>query len=452
MDGSVNHERLRGELHALTGVAKALTMSRELPELLQGAMDEIARALDPAEFGVVLLWDQSEGLFRPYAACGQGLQDVQALREIGLREGESVTGKVYAEGQAWLLSSLEEVAAMQADMGPANRAAMQRALGLEGELRSVVATPVTAGDKKYGVLVLGTRRGPTVFTKDNLPFVRTLADLIALAIDRSMLETGAATAREARQTDRLRAEVMATLSHELRTPLAAIKGYSTALLLDQVDWPADKQREFLRLIDEECDNLQTMIDDILDSALIDVGQFGVNPEPVRLPLLAREIAEEMQRRTEDHHIIEDFPLDFPIVDADPRRIRQVLRNILDNAIKYSPGGGMVVIRGEVRRWDVVISIADQGVGISPEDLIPLFEKYFRVKSPTGYYVPGTGLGLPVARAIVEAHGGHIWAQSKVEEGTTLYFSLPREGAEVGDQAAVSDDPDRSVETEQAKHG
>jgi len=87
----------------------------------------------------------------------------------------------------------------------------------------------------------------------------------------------------------------------------------------------------------------------------------------------------------------------------------------------------VVIRGELRPADVVISIADQGVGISPEDLIPLFEKYFRVKSPTGYHVAGTGLGLPVARVIVEAHGGRIWAESKVGQGTTLCFSLPRQG-------------------------
>jgi signal transduction histidine kinase len=86
-----------------------------------------------------------------------------------------------------------------------------------------------------------------------------------------------------------------------------------------------------------------------------------------------------------------------------------------------------VIRGEVRPNDVVVSISDQGVGISPEDLIPLFEKYFRVKSPTGYHVPGTGLGLPVARGIIEAHGGRIWAESKVGQGTTLYFSVPRAG-------------------------
>jgi signal transduction histidine kinase len=220
---------------------------------------------------------------------------------------------------------------------------------------------------------------------------------------------------------------MATLSHELRTPLAAIKGYATALLLEEVEWPDEKRREFLQLIEEECDNLQTMIGDILDSALIDAGQLVIEPQPVRLPPLAREVAEELQRRTDLHRLVVDFPPDFPIVDADPRRIKQVIHNILDNAIKYSPNGGLVVTRGEVRATAVVISIADQGVGIVPEDLIPLFEKYFRVKSPTGYHVPGTGLGLPVARALVEAHGGRIWAESKVGQGTTLYFSLPRTG-------------------------
>jgi signal transduction histidine kinase len=220
---------------------------------------------------------------------------------------------------------------------------------------------------------------------------------------------------------------MGTLSHELRTPLAAIKGYSTALLLEEVDWPDEKRREFLHLIDEECDNLQRMIADILDSSMIDVGQLIIELQPIRLPYLVREIVEEMQRRTEKHQLMVDFPPGFPIIDADPLRIKQVLRNILDNAIKYSPQGGLVVIRGEVRLNDVVVSISDQGVGISPEDLIPLFEKYFRVKSPTGYHVPGTGLGLPVARGIVEAHHGRIWAESKVGQGTTLYFSLPRAG-------------------------
>jgi signal transduction histidine kinase len=146
---------------------------------------------------------------------------------------------------------------------------------------------------------------------------------------------------------------------------------------------------------------------------------------VRLHHLARDIAAEIQLRTASHRIIVDFPEKFPILEVDPRWIKQVFRNILDNAVKYSPQGGLVFIRGEERVSDVMIMIADQGIGISPEDLIPLFERYFRVRTAANLHIPGTGLGLPIARAIVEAHGGRIWVESKLGEGTTIFFSLPK---------------------------
>lgn len=426
-------ERRTRELHALTEVAKTLTAPLDLPTLLDAVMDKLTDVLDPAEVGAIMLWDESAGVFRPEATFGY---DQTVMREMGLRAGESITGKVFDAGTARLLTTPDEVAEAMADLRPANRAAMIRALGSHVLPRSAVAVPLRVGEHEYGVLVLETLRGPAEFSEGDLPLVQTLADLIALAIDRARLEAEAIAIRDAQQADRLRSEVMATLSHEMRTPLGSIKGYATALLLEEVAWSDEKRNEFLRLVDEECDNLQAMISDILDSSLIDVGQLVIERQPVRLQHLAREVADEMQRRTDSHRLVVDFAADFPIVDADPRRIKQVIRNILDNSIKYSPNGGLIVVRGEQRPKDMVISIADQGVGISPEDLIPLFEKYFRVKAPTGYHVAGTGLGLPVARAIVEAHGGRIWAESKVGQGTTLYFSLPTTGlsAEAGDDS------------------
>lgn len=412
------------ELHALTEVAKTLTAPLDLPALLSAVMDTLTDVLDSADRGVIMLWDQSSGLFRPEAAFGF---DLTIMREMGLRAGESITGKVHDDGHSRLLATSADVERDMSDMRPANRAVRARAISTDRLPCGALAVPLRVGERKFGVLMLETVHQPVGFTAQDLPFVQTLGDLIAFAIDRVRMEAEAEATRDTRQVDRLRSEVMATMSHELRTPLAAIKGYTTALLLEEVDWSEAKRREFLQLIDAECDNLQSMITDILDSSMIDVGQLVIEPQPVRLPRLSQEAAEEMQRRTGQHRLIVDFPPDFPLIDADPLRIKQVIRNILDNAIKYSPQGGLVVIKGDVRTHDVVVSIADQGVGISPEDLIPLFEKYFRVKSPTGYYVPGTGLGLPVARGIVEAHHGRIWAESKVGQGTTLYFSLPRAG-------------------------
>jgi signal transduction histidine kinase len=168
-----------------------------------------------------------------------------------------------------------------------------------------------------------------------------------------------------------------------------------------------------------------MIGEVLDSALIDGGHLSINPEPLRLQDLIREIAEEVQHQTMAHRLVVECAADIPFVMADPRRMRQILRNLLDNAVKYSPGGGLIVIQCNLRPNDVVVSIADQGIGIAPEDLSSLFDKYFRVKGRAGRNIPGTGLGLPITRALVEVHGGRIWAESKLREGTTLYFSLPR---------------------------
>jgi signal transduction histidine kinase len=163
---------------------------------------------------------------------------------------------------------------------------------------------------------------------------------------------------------------------------------------------------------------------LLESSIIDAGLLKIEPQPIRLPILAGSVVDDVARRTQIHRFLLDFSEDLPIVDADPQRIAQVLRNLVDNAVKYSPAGGLVVVRGEVEGGEVVISVADQGVGIAPEDLNRLFERFFRVKSGLGRHIVGSGLGLPISHAIVESHGGRIWAESKLGMGTTLYFTLP----------------------------
>jgi signal transduction histidine kinase len=409
------------EMHALTEVAKTLTKPLDLPELLDAILQKLIGTLEPAEIGAVMLWDQSEGVFWPAAAFGY---DLKILKEINLREGESVTGKVFNEGVACLWRNPEDVGKAMEDMQPDNRDVMARSLGVDLTPICTLASPITVDENKFGVLVLETLEGPAVFSDDDIPFVQSLADLIALAIERARLINKSRLAREAREAGLLRAELTATLSHELRLPLSAIKGYSTALLIKDVDWDARKQNEFLALIVEECEHMEGMLSDILDSSLISVDQLTLEPEPVRLHYMAREVSKEIQLRTEIHHIIVDLSPDLPMVAADQRWVKQVFRNLLDNAVKYSPDGGLVVIRGHVRSAEVVISISDQGVGISPEEMVPLFEKFHRTETTTKPRIPGTGIGLPFSRAIVEAHGGQIWAESKKGQGTTMSFTLP----------------------------
>ena len=216
--------------------------------------------------------------------------------------------KVFDEGVGRLFNTPELVA--EGDVKYAliqPSAAMARALGSPGLPCCTLAAPISVGDKKLGVLVLETMQGPVKFAEGELPFLQTIADLIALAIDRARLIQQADVCREARQAERMRSEVMAMLSHELRLPLTAIQGYSSALLLDEVQWSEEKRVEFLHLIDEECHNMQVMLKNCSISSLIDIDQLTIERQPVRLPHIAAEAAREVQQRTDRHHSWSIFP-------------------------------------------------------------------------------------------------------------------------------------------------
>ncbi len=406
----------------LQEVVLALKSHLPLADVLGQVLTAAAAGVTGSDFGVLMIWESSSGLFRPWASYGC---EAHILKRIGLRAGESITGRVYDDGCPLLLNTSGEVGAAMSNLRAVNRSLLTSALGRSEPASALLAAPVATSQQKFGVLVLQSFQPQPGFLTADVPFVQLLADLVAVAIELSRLEERADATRQAREAEHLRSEALATLSHELRLPLTTIKGYTTMLLMNEIDWGAEKMIEYLQLIDQECDDMHAMINDILDSALIDFKQIPIEPQPLRLGEIAAAVAAELKRQSQPHHLVVEFPKDFPLVSADIRWIKQVFRNILDNAIKYSPGGGLVVIRGEARTEDVVVSIADQGIGISPEHLIPLFEKFFRVRSPHTRHIPGAGLGLPISRAIIEMHGGRIWAESCLNQGTTIYFSLPR---------------------------
>jgi len=391
--------------------------------LLSELLSCLIETLEAAEAGALLLYDPSDGRLAVRAARGYDLASAQHIR---LAPDEGTCGRAFQTGQAELYSTPEAVAAARTSLTPANRELFGAATALM-PVQSAICMPLSAGEAKVGVLILKNRHRPGSFATADKPFLQALADLIALAVDSARLRDELQAIQSLEEANRLKAELTSILAHEMRTPLTSIKGYSTALLVDEVTFSPETQREFLQIVDEECDILQDLIHDLLESSVIDAGLLRLEFQPVRLPHLAQKVSDDIAHRALRHRLLIDFPRDFPIVDADPNRIEQVLRNLLDNAVKYSPDGGLVVIRGEVGEDEVVISVADQGVGIAPEHLNRLFEKFFRVTSALGRHVVGSGLGLPIARTIVESHGGRIWAESQLGQGTTLYFTLPLRG-------------------------
>ena len=409
------------KLLTISELAKISVTEHATETMLHKLLACLVETFEAAEAGVLLLYEPSDGRLAVQAAHGY---DLAKLEQIRIAPGEARCGRAFQTGQPELYSNPKTIAAAVANMTAANREIITAAtVGLR-EPQSAVCIPLISGETKMGVLMLENLHNANGLARADLPFLQTVADLVALSVEGVRLRKSFQSAQALSEANRLKAELISTLAHEMRTPLTSIKGYSTALLMEEVTFDPETQREFLQFIDEECDVLQTLIHDLLESSIIDAGLLRLEPQPVQLPRLAKNVTDDTARRTEIHRFLLDFPERFPILDADPDRIVQVLRNLLDNAVKYSPEGGLIVVRGDVHEEEVVVSVADQGVGLTPEHLNRLFEKFFRAKSSLGRHVVGSGLGLPISRTIVESHGGRIWAESILGRGTTFRFTIP----------------------------
>lgn len=410
-------------LQVVFEISRILLAEQDLDRLLPRLLATLVQIMDAADAGSVWLYDSLEG--RLVARGAQGY-DFEALKKMRLLPGEGMVGKVFQTGRGELYPTPESTNAAMANLTPHNQKAFEEATAGLRQPLSAVCVPLATAQTTMGALALLNLRTPGSFTQKDLDLLERVAVLITLAIQTALLREELESTRTISEANRLKAELISTLAHEMRTPLTSIKGCSTALLMDEVTFSPETQREFLQMIDQECDILQDLIRDLLESSIIDAGLLRLEYQPIRLPRLVHSVVNELSRRTSQHCFVIDFPDDFPILEADPDRLLQVLRNLLDNAIKYSPEGGLIVVRGMVGEREVTISVADQGIGISPEHLNRLFEKFFRAQSNLGSHVVGSGLGLPIARTIVEKHGGRIWAESRLGHGSTFYFTLPRE--------------------------
>lgn len=227
----------------------------------------------------------------------------------------------------------------------------------------------------------------------------------------------------AKELDKMKSEFVANVSHELKTPLTAIKGYSELLM--KMNLPPEKVRNYYQIIYKEAERLTQLINDLLDVSRIESGRIELKRDMVEIRKIIRERASFFQTQTAKHKIILQFPEYPTFVLGDTARLTQVIHNLLDNAIKYSPNGGNVWIRVLDKMEDIIIDIQDQGVGIPPEHLPHIFDRFYRIDSSLRKSTSGTGLGLSIVKSIVEAHNGKISVTSKVGEGTTFTIRLPR---------------------------
>ena len=233
------------------------------------------------------------------------------------------------------------------------------------------------------------------------------------------------------------AAVVGTLAHDLRTPLACLKGYLS--LLDEGKYApgSPEWTEFFTLCVNECDRIESLVASLLESAVRDP-EIVLHCEPVLVPSLINDIVTEVSALNPDRRFAVDVQPEARTVWADPLRLEQVLRNLVDNAVKYSPDDTLVMIRVRRTGRTTLFAVSDQGYGIAPEHLNRLFERFYRIRDKHSSKVPGTGLGLPIARMVVEAHGGEIWAESVLGRGSTFRFTLPGHDAEVAFESGGED--------------
>jgi PAS domain S-box-containing protein len=239
----------------------------------------------------------------------------------------------------------------------------------------------------------------------------------------SLLEQERHAREEAERANDLKLKFLAMISHELRTPLTSIKGFSSTLLAPDIAWDAEHTRQFIGIMDSEADKLTELVEQLLDVSRLQAGTLRINLEPHRVVEIVDAAMPQLQALSADHMLEVDVPNNLPIVLADDRRIAQVITNLVDNAVKYSPAGAPVTLDAKLDGGYIGISVGDQGEGIPPQDREAAFEAFRQIERDNKPH-KGAGLGLSICKGIIEAHGGRIWIEDNQPTGTVFHFTLP----------------------------
>jgi len=403
-------EQKTEELTSLLSVSEIITSTVDLSKLIEAVVAKSVKIFSGADGAALIVESIEHGAF---LQCAVGLDKDSLNPLISTECNQSAAAMIP-----------EPLVSEQKDAVDEAVAAILQSDALKARVKSSICVKLSSSNRHIGSLFIVSFRDSEAFTDSDRRLLQAIADDIAIVIERAKLTREAEQAKALHEADRFRSQFISSVSHELRTPLTLIKGYCTSLLRKDVSWDAESQKEFLYIIDEKTDELRDLIDKILQSAKLEARALKLEKEPLLVPRLAQKVVEDMTPRAKKHTFVLNFMSSFPVVEADVRCIEQVLRNLVENAVKYSPKGGEVVIAGEVKDSKIEVSVSDKGVGIPQEYQDKVFERFYRVDNPLTRSSTGSGLGLSIAKGHVEAHGGEIWLESEVGKGSKFFFTLP----------------------------
>jgi two-component system sensor histidine kinase KdpD len=312
--------------------------------------------------------------------------------------------------------------------------------------RSSRIVPLKMGQNVVGVLLLRILEQPHLFPyeerfekeigyhDEGATFFWTFLDQVTALVERARLQRENLRIAILQRIDVMRVALLSSVSHDLRTPLTSIKAAASSLLQEDVQWDEEARRGFAHTIEHEADRLNRLVGNLLDMSRIEEGALKSEKEWYSLTVLIHEVLVRLEPLLSEHPIRSYFPDDLLFVELDYVQMDQVITNLVENAVRYTPAGTPIDIEAYIEGKQAVINVADRGPGIPEGDLGRIFDKFYRVQDGQHLngYPTGSGLGLAVCKGIVEAHGGHIWAEQRPGGGLIVRVALPvgeREGIE-----------------------
>ena len=420
-------------------------MAREFGTTLerQATVDAIVRAAAPllGDLTWLLTVEEAPDDGAPLLRLA-GIEGRDIAASVRLRAHLETRRPRVGEGVAGAAAATVTPTVVRVNEAPADSPGDPDGMALLG-LRSLLAVPIIFRARVRGVLVSGSMQGPELGDGE-ARLAAAIAERAGPALENAVLwaDLQEQVAREQR-AQRAKDDFLSIVSHELRTPLTSIQGYSQLLENRMRDSAGPKELGQIRTIRTQVTRMRRLVEDLLDVSRIDRrGLVSIEPAPLDLALEIREAATRTEREHPDRRIDVEAPEALPIT-ADRDRIGQVLTNLLDNAVKYSPGGGSVSVRAQGRGNGVEVTVADEGIGLTPDQAGRIFDRFYQADDGAGSRRPGgLGLGLYITRAIILAHGGEISAEpnTAAERGTVIRLRLPRVATLPAGLGPVSDAP------------
>jgi signal transduction histidine kinase len=410
------------ELATLLDLSEAFAQATDLDSLLKSVLARGIALYEAADAAALFLYNPDEDRLMARASIGY---EIEPLSRVRLKPGEAIAGKVFQRRQALLCANPEEIASNIANLQKENRAYFEGARSGVRQPRSAMCAPLIAKDSVLGALILVNLRRQGAFSAADLRFLQAVAHQIAIVLENARLWSQVSRAQAQAEANHFKDEFLASISHQLLTPITSIKAAADLLTAS----PAKGGKAADSLINSIARNtqrLQGLVEEVLDLARLHRGEASLWRETWDLKTIVEDgvaAIEPLAEGKEQALRVETPPSSCPVL-ANRERLEQVLMNLLSNSCKFTPRHGHIKVTLQDKGREYLVSVADDGPGIPLAEQRRIFERFYSNSRGPGEKA-GAGLGLAIAKTVVELHGGRIWVKSQGGRGSTFFFSLPK---------------------------